>query len=73
VIIEIPDHYAQQAGGALVFRAVREISDAGYVPAYIYQFADLWEKGMRYNQEPFWVAVFDAGAPISILKDAGVI
>ena len=72
MIIEIPDHYAAQAGGALVQRAVRVITDNGFVPAFVHQFADMWDKGLRYSGDSFWGAVFDAGCPVSILKDSGV-
>jgi hypothetical protein len=61
MIIELPDHYAPNVGGALAARAAEVIEATRIVPAYLHQFADLWEKGLRYGSDDttFWEAVLE--------------
>lgn len=57
-LMEIPDHYRANVGGAMVERAARVIQ-TGIVPAYLHQYADLWNRGLRYDgaDVSFWTAV----------------
>lgn len=79
MVLEIPDHYVANIGGALVERAVQVIEATAIVPAYLHQFADLWEKGVRYGGHPysyaynFWETVAQAGGDKAIMKGAGVL
>lgn len=58
-MIEVPDHYATNVGGAMVERAARVVQERGIVPAYLHQYADLWAKGLRFDgaDVSFWTAV----------------
>lgn len=74
MLIDIPDHYVANVGGALVERAVDVINSTDRVPAYLFQFEDLWTDGLRYggSDTGFWQACYYAGAKASVLKRAGV-
>lgn len=56
--IEFPDHYAANVGGAMVGRAAEVISSLRIVPSYLFQYADLWDKGLKFGYDgTFWEAV----------------
>lgn len=58
MLVEMPDHYIANLGGAMVERAASVIERTGIVPGYLYQFADLWDKGVKYGVGgDFWFAV----------------
>lgn len=59
MIIEIPDHYVTNVGGAMVERAARVIKELDYVPAWVHQYDELWKKGLKYGgaDVSFWEAI----------------
>lgn len=59
MLIEIPDHYATNVGGALVEQASRVIKEVGYIPGWVFQFEELWKKGLKYDgaDVSFWTAI----------------
>lgn len=58
MLIDIPEHYAPNIGGAMVHRAADVIMSTRIVPAWMHQYADLWDKGLKYGYDgTFWEAV----------------
>lgn len=57
--VEFPDFFATNLAGAMVERAGRIIGEQGIVPAFMWQYASVWEKGVRYDgaDVTFWQAV----------------
>ena len=75
MMIEVPNHYLPNLGGALVSRAAEVIQSTHIVPGYLHQFADMWNKGMKYGYDgTFWEAV-ENHMPITriYLERAGVL
>jgi len=75
MLVDIPDHYLPNVGGALVERAADIVNRLDMVPAYLHQFAALWADGVHYggDDRDFWTAVYEAGGRLSTLKREGVL
>ncbi len=75
MIIEFPEHYAANVAVVLVTHGAEVIKAKEYVPAYLEQFRDLWDKGMNYNDtvsSSYWEAVSYHGQDIrEVLKRGG--
>ncbi len=44
MIIEFPDHYRTTIAAALVAHGAFVIATNGFVPAFVHQYADMWDK-----------------------------
>ena len=57
-MITVPSDYASNIGGAMVERGARVISELRIVPAYLYQYAEAWSRGLAYDRSvTYWSAV----------------
>jgi len=73
--IEVPEHYVANVGGAMVSRAAEVIMSTHIVPGFLHQYADLWNKGLKYGYAgTFWEAVENhIPATGHYLRKAGVL
>lgn len=58
MIVEFPDHYKESLAVALVGHGIEVILQTGIVPAFVHQYADLWDKGVRFDDSlDYWQAL----------------
>jgi hypothetical protein len=58
MLISIPDHYRDTIACAMVERAGQVIESDKMVPAFLFQLADTWGRGINYGtSDTFWQAV----------------